>query len=247
VQARDHRIGETGAREELECLLLGESREQQLGQVATLDRTRLVLPGCEEHRDRIRFEAARCEAQRIGRRGVDPVRVVHEAQNGPVVRRDREQAQRPGADQEARVDRLPEAERAAEGGRLALGDLVEEVLERPEQLVQRRERELGLGLDPAGAEDSHPGCPRLGVVEQRALADPRLAAEDQGAAVPRRGLREDHVDASSLGGATNEHSSIVSPRPSGVGISVGISLQRSETRIPTVEACLPPPRRKGFR
>ena len=53
--------------------------------------------------------------------------------------------------------------------------------------MQTRERELHLGLDARGAHDAEPGRPLVHVVQQRGLADARLTAQDQHAAltVPR--------------------------------------------------------------
>ena len=42
----------------------------------------VAVAGGEDQRDRVGLQAARCEQQRIGRGGVQPVRVVHHTQHG---------------------------------------------------------------------------------------------------------------------------------------------------------------------
>ena len=68
-----------------------------------------------------------------------------------------------------------ERERALERERVRLGDLVEHRQRRAQQLEQRGERDLRLGLDAARAQHPHPGRSLGRVVEQNRLADPRLS------------------------------------------------------------------------
>ena len=96
-----------------------------------------------------------------------------------------QQRQRPDADQEAvGLALVRQPERAAQRARLRLGEPVDPVLERPQQLVQRRRT----GAQPRtrcrspAARGSR--SPRRRVLEQRGLADARLAAQDQRTAGP---------------------------------------------------------------
>jgi len=75
-----------------------------------------------------------------------------------------------------------EAECTAQGSSLGDRQLVDLAQCRSEQLVQRRKRELRLGLDTAGAQQVHVGGALSGVLEQRRLPDARVAAQDERAA-----------------------------------------------------------------
>jgi hypothetical protein len=75
----------------------------------------------------------------------------------------------------------------AQPGRLRGGQLVAQVQHRAHELVERGERLLLGALDPAGAQDEQVTGAVGRVLEQRALADPRLAEhhERRGLAAPR--------------------------------------------------------------
>ena len=59
--------------------------------------------------------------------------------------------------------------------------------------MQAGERELHLGLDARRSRDATPGRPLLQVVQQRGLADPRLAAQDQHPALTRPHLVQEPI------------------------------------------------------
>jgi hypothetical protein len=92
----------------------------------------------------------------------------------------RQQPQQGETDEEP-VRRRPgaEAERGIEGVSLGVRQPHMAVQHRCAQLVQPGEGQLHLGLDPRGPCDPAPGRGLLEVVEERGLADPRLAAQDQ--------------------------------------------------------------------
>ena len=56
------------------------------------------------------------------------------------------------------------------------------VEERPQQLMQPGEGQLGLSLDAGAREHAHPVGARQRALQQRGLADPRLAAQHEHAA-----------------------------------------------------------------
>ena len=97
--------------------------------------------------------------QRIGRDLVQPVRVVHEAEHGTTIRHLREQREARGVDKETLFSGpLLEAERAAERRGLRAGQPVQMAQRRPNELVERSERKLRLGLDASCREDVHVAC-----------------------------------------------------------------------------------------
>jgi hypothetical protein len=74
---------------------------------------------------------------------------------------------------------------------LGLWESLHQLDERGTQLLRRRERELHFRLDPTGPGDAKP-LPCLDrILEQRGLADARLAVHHQDAAVRRaRGVKQ---------------------------------------------------------
>ena len=77
------------------------------------------------------------------------------------------------------------------------------------ELVQAGVRELRLGLDAERAHDSGIARPRHGVLEQSALADPGLAADDKRAAPAAPRFLEHSIDPSALALAADEHAPII--------------------------------------
>nr|WP_248003305.1 hypothetical protein [Streptomyces sp. RLB1-33] len=138
----------------------------------------------------MRGQAAGDEPAHLGALRVEPVRVVDDHQQGYVSGGQRQQIEY-GDAQGHHGGRLARRtpEHGVEGGP---GDPVEAGgprEQRVQQLVQARERQLRLGLHSGRADDavSERGGVRGGGVQQDALADARLAAQQQGPAVGRRG------------------------------------------------------------
>ena len=76
---------------------------------------------------------------------------------------------------------------------------------RAQQLEQGRERDLRLGLDAPRPQQLHPGGVPGGVIEQRGLADPRLADQRQHRAVARPRALQGCSHLAPLTLATNQH------------------------------------------
>ena len=171
------------------------------------DRDRPAAVGAEQD-DPLGAEPAAGEQQRLERAVVEPLAVVDERQQRLLLGGRGEQAQHARHDGVAiAARRLAERERPAQRGGLGRRDRVEPVEQRPEQLAQARERDVRLGLHPARAQDRHAGALRPGarVLEQRGLADPGLADEQQRAAPAGAGVAQQPVDPGPLLVAADEH------------------------------------------
>jgi hypothetical protein len=155
---------------------LGQSRE-------ILCRTRLAHH--EDQADRLRQETARNERQRLRRSAVLPLRVIHRADEGPLLRHVGQQAQRRQSDEKA-VRGLAGAQPERRRQRIALRSrqAIETIEHGRAELMQARERELHLGLHSGGSRDATPRRTLDEIREQCGLADPRLATDDQHRALP---------------------------------------------------------------
>jgi hypothetical protein len=134
----------------------------------------------EHHSDRLGAETARYERQRLLGGRVEPLRVVHNADQRSVFCDGREQTQDRQAD-EVPIRRIAGAQ--TEGGtkRIALraGKTVQASQKRRAQLLQPRVCELHLRLDTRRSGDAASRRVRHQILQQRALADPGLPAQHQ--------------------------------------------------------------------
>ena len=187
-----------------------EARDVQLGQAGPVEAAHVVVAGREHDADGLGVEPAGGERQGVGRRRVEPVGIVDDAEHGRGLRSHGKEAQHRGADQEAVVTgRRVEAERAAQGRRLAGGDLVQRVEQRPHKLVDARKCELGLGLHPGCAEHLHvPGLAGQ-LREQHGLPDSRVATEHEHTALPGAHPVEKRAESFSLGVPPVQHGPIL--------------------------------------
>ena len=151
------------------------------------------LPGCsldfthgEQKGDAVELESARGEAERVGRRSVEPLRVVDHDEERLLLSDGRKEAQQRCPDGEPVALGSWSECQAAQDGRLMLGDVLEVVDDRSAQIQQARELELRLGLEPRRLHDDHRLRQVGGVAQQRGLPDAGLAGEHEHAASPRR-------------------------------------------------------------
>ena len=162
-----------------------EPLEPQLGQAGVLEARREAGAHAREQHDRVRAQAPRDEREHLGARRVEPVRVLHDQQEGGRgggLRHEIEHGQR---DQEAiGRGRVAHPERRQERRALGRRELRGAAEDRAQQLVQARERQVRLGLDAGRPQHLHLARGRaLGHRgQQRGLADTRLAAHDERAA-----------------------------------------------------------------
>ncbi len=153
----------------------------------------------EHHADRFRQEATGREGEHLGRRPIEPLGVVDEADEGSIVRHLGQQPQEGQTDEEAIGRRTcPEAERRVEGIALGTGQPDQTVQHRCAELVQPGEGQLHLGFDPSGPCDPAPGRPPFEVVEQHGLADARLAAQHEHLAAAGTDLGQEPVQCLAL-------------------------------------------------
>ena len=145
----------------------------------------------EDEGDRFGIEAARDERQRLHRLTVEPLRIVHDAQQRPVPRRLGAQAEHCEADEESiRWVAGAEAEGGAQRIALGAGQRVQVIQQRRAELLQPGVRELHLGLRARRSDDAASGCLVRQILQQRGLADPCLSAKHEHRASARAQARQ---------------------------------------------------------
>ena len=185
-------------------ITVGQPTDHELRQ--TLE---MPLAGRLAHRehqpDRLRPQTARHERQRLRRRAVEPLRIVDDADQRPLLRRVRQQAQDRQADEEAiRGVALAQTERGAERLALRAGEAVQAIDERRAELMQPRERELHLGLDARRPGDAAPRRAPHQILQQGALAHAGLAAQHQRAAQTLAHTRHELIQRRALAAPTEQ-------------------------------------------
>ena len=153
----------------------------------------------EDQPDRLRTETARDERQRLRRGHVEPLRIVHDADERSLLRDVREQTQDRQADEEP-IRRVAVAQTERDAQRIALraGKALEAIQERRAQLLQSRVRELHLRLAPRRPGNAASRRVRHQIVQQRALADPGLPAQHQRPARTRAHARHQLIQRRAL-------------------------------------------------
>ena len=183
-----------GGRQQLSRRSLIQASQPQLGQAFQECRPGSGFPHGEDHHDGVGVQAAGQERQGGGRLVIQPVRVVDQAEQRLGRGAGGQQPQRREPDQEAvgrRTVLQPEGQ--PERGALRRRKLTGRGQARPEQLVQGGEAELHLALNPADPGNLEVRGGGRQVVQQRGLADPRLAPENERAAQPSTGRTHELV------------------------------------------------------
>ena len=141
----------------------------------------------EHEPDRLSQQPASDERERQRRASIEPLRVVDDAQQGASLGRFAYEAEDGEADQEPiRRGSRGQAEDDSERVPLWTGQPLEALDQRSAQLVQAREGQLHLRLDPHCAGDGQVRRRLDQVPQQRRLSDPRLAPETRDRLSPRR-------------------------------------------------------------
>lgn len=159
----------------------------------------------EQHRDRQPFDPSGDDPEDLDTRGVEPVHVVHDAEEGPIPGRRCEEPEEGHAEHEGtrrRLDGPPE--RDVHRLTLRIRQPIGRVGHRTEDLLQPCERELALGLHADGARHTEPVGGRDAVFEERGLADARVPDDHERGALPSAGSSEQRLDGRLLARAT-EH------------------------------------------
>ena len=179
---------ERAAREQGGRRRVVEAGERERRHAGGLERAQLALARAEQQRDALRVEPPGHELQRVRGPGVEPVGVVDDAQHRFALRELGEQREAGRVDEEALLAAaLLQPERGPQRGRLRRGQAVEPAQRGPQQLVQGRERQLGLRLDAPCHQHLHAGRLLARVIQQRGLAGAGLAAQHERAAARRAG------------------------------------------------------------
>ena len=223
------------------CQLGGGARLQAVqfdhGQAA-----RVKGSGCgahgDEHGHALGVQPAGQERHHLGGGTVKPLGVVDHDQQRLAVGRDRHQVECRDADgQRLGVHRRADRERSGQRRSLDVAKGTDVLLERPQQLGQRCERELALRLEPAGREHGHAVARSHGILEQGALADARFAGDHDDRTLPSQSRVERGLDASALRCPPQKHRPILQlpgfrrfRRPPGA--SVARSTHPSRPRAP---------------
>ena len=149
------------------------------------------LPSSEHHRDRLRQESARDKSEHSSRGIIEPLKIVHDAQQRLLLGHGSNQAKR-GQRHEEPVRRIPgrTTQRHGEGNLLRLGERTELVKHRRAQLVHPGVCQLHLRLD--APDLSYPKVRGLlrGVTQKRRLTHARLATDREHSTVPAAHLVE---------------------------------------------------------
>jgi len=144
----------------------------------------VARPEGEDHGEGLRPEPAGDELEHLHRGPVQPLHVVHHADERFLLGDHDEQVQDRQAEQKRiRHGARPDAERGAESVPLRGGKLSSSVEERAAQLVQAGVGELHLRLDARRPGDLAPRCLVDEELEESRLADACLAAQHQDATV----------------------------------------------------------------
>ncbi len=184
--------------------------QRQLRQPRGVDGGGLAAADGQDHRDGIGQQPAGGEHDRARGRPVEPLDVVDHHQHRRRLGEHVEQPERRRAHQIALgTGGLGQPERAAEGSRLRARQAVECAEHGTQQLVQAAEGDLDLGLDAARPQHDGIAGGRHRVIEQRALADARFAANHERRALSHTHTRKQGVDLLALGNASEQHPPIL--------------------------------------
>jgi hypothetical protein len=166
-------------------VVVGQAADGQLRHSLPRRPGRRLADG-EHDTDTLGEQAPRDEGQRLYRRLVEPLSVVDDAEQWPVLGHHRQQTQDGQSDQEP-VRRTAGAVPERDGQRLPLRNrqTIPQVQHRPAQLMQTRVRQLHLGFDARRTRNPASGGRSHEVVEQDGFADSGLTTDQQGSAATR--------------------------------------------------------------
>ena len=145
---------------------------------------RAGLPGGENERDRLRQEPPSHEREHLARRLIKPLGILDQADERSFLSHLRQEAQHGESEEEAvRGESLGQPERRAERRALWSRQSPEAIQQRRAELMQPGECEFHLRLNGRRGDHVTPSCSVPQVLEERGLADARLPAHDERAAL----------------------------------------------------------------
>ena len=167
---------------------------------------RLAGPRAQQDPDRLVFDPAGHECQRIHRLDVQPVRVI-DTDDQRLARCHLRQQRQHACIHSQPVGRIipPSPERQLDRPRLARWQRLQTPQNRSEELIQPCIRQRRLRRHPHDAQPLHVCRLSLGVPKQGRLADSRLAEHRQRATGSSADLIQQPVDLSRLARAANQH------------------------------------------
>ena len=189
-----------GSHEQGARILLSQPAQQQLGQAVE------VVPGIrladgDHDRHRFRQQPSRDEAEDHSRGGVQPLSVLHETEQRPLLGRGRQQAEHGESDQEPVRDVAGcEAQGDIQRVLLRLRQRVELVEQRRAELMDPGERQLHLRLHARDLRHTESRGTTSGVPKQRRLSDARLASDDEDGALTLAHVCQEPVEHFALAG-----------------------------------------------
>jgi hypothetical protein len=124
--------------------------------------------------------------------------IIDHAQDRIPLREKRQHGQRRGGDTDRLGLSVVDTERGPQGLTLDRRDASDRGTGRMQELTERRERDLGGGLEPCDAKRPHAARRVDRVLQERALTDPWLAVEDERSAPAPAGVGEQSIEASAL-------------------------------------------------
>ncbi len=131
------------------------------------------------------------------------MRIIHHAHDRLTFGGRSDQAERRGRHQEpVRIGRRGQPERTLQRRRLERWQLAGEAENRPQEAEQPSKGQIGLGLHPRRLKYGHPGRRTQRKLEQRALANPRVAPQHERGAPGRDRASQQPLDRHALGLAT---------------------------------------------
>jgi len=179
---------------------------------------RRLVPGSDQQADRVAREPARDEPQGVRALVVEPLHVVDQADQAGAAGRLGEDRQYRQRDEERIVaGGRPEPQRAAQRGRLLVGQAGELPEYRTQQLVHAAPGEPGLELHSGRTQYRQPTGRAGRVLQQRGLADPRRPGQQEDAALPGPHLVERPGDPQALRVAPDQHGGQGNGRPRSFG------------------------------
>ncbi len=174
--------------EQLRGGLVVERAEDELVEAGRGEVGGVAVADGEQHRDRFGRQAPGDEQQDVGRVGVEPVGVVHDAQDRSHRRRLGEEAEHRDADGEAVLARAllvlgrgGQAQDHAQHALVGRGERAEVAVgQGPQERLEPGEGPGVLAFDADAAEHGEVGGGLGGGADERGFADPGLSAHDQG-------------------------------------------------------------------